>query len=71
VDYVGRLNHEVKVRGHRVSPGEVERVMLEHPRVGQACVSGYREAGGEGGLCGYYAAGGGLELWPSLAEFFV
>jgi acyl-CoA synthetase (AMP-forming)/AMP-acid ligase II/acyl carrier protein len=71
VDYVGRLNHEVKVRGHRVSPGEVERVMLEHPRVGQACVSGYRETGGDGGLCGYYAAGVGLELWPSLAEFFV
>lgn len=37
-DYVGRRDHMVKVRGHRVEPGDVETVLAAHPRVGEACV---------------------------------
>jgi acyl-coenzyme A synthetase/AMP-(fatty) acid ligase len=37
-DYVGRLDHLVKIRGHRVSPGEVEAVLLAHDDISAATV---------------------------------
>lgn len=37
-DFVGRRDHMVKVRGHRVEPGDVETALAAHPRVAEACV---------------------------------
>ncbi|MEU6788775.1 non-ribosomal peptide synthetase [Nonomuraea angiospora] len=38
IEFVGRLDDQVKVRGHRVELGEVERVLRDHPEVEDACV---------------------------------
>ncbi|MCM3924907.1 amino acid adenylation domain-containing protein [Frankia sp. AiPs1] len=37
-DYVGRRDHMVKVRGHRVELGDVEAALLAHPAVTEAVV---------------------------------
>jgi len=38
VEYVGRMDHQVKVRGYRVELGEIETVLSQHPAVQKAVV---------------------------------
>ncbi|MFI6931609.1 amino acid adenylation domain-containing protein [Streptomyces sp. NPDC050287] len=47
VEYVGRTDRQVKVRGFRIEPGEVERHVLTHPAIQRAYVC-TRRAGKEG-----------------------
>ncbi|MCX4461412.1 amino acid adenylation domain-containing protein [Streptomyces sp. NBC_01728] len=47
VEYVGRTDRQVKVRGFRIEPGEVERHVLAHPAVLQSYVC-TRRVGEEG-----------------------
>ncbi|MFF1379355.1 amino acid adenylation domain-containing protein [Streptomyces sp. NPDC058308] len=66
--YVGRADRQVKVRGFRIEPGEVERHIAEHPSVRQVHVCARRdENGGPAELLAHLVAEPDLS-WAEFEE---
>ncbi|HJT58683.1 MAG TPA: amino acid adenylation domain-containing protein, partial [Ktedonobacteraceae bacterium] len=54
LEFVGRVDHLVKVRGYRIELGEIEAVLEQHPQVSESIVSVYEgEGAGDKQLVAY------------------
>ena len=71
LEYIGRVDHQLKIRGFRVEPEEIESELNGHPSVRAAVVKAFEL--GEGGrrLVAYYVADAGAPLSSSELRRFV
>ncbi len=56
IEFLGRLDHQVKIRGHRIELGEIESVLARHPAVREAVAVARIDRGTEARLVAYVLA---------------
>lgn len=61
IEYLGRIDTQVKIRGLRIELGEIESVMNEYPNIQIAAATDQKDDTGRQYLVGYYVAKGKVD----------
>jgi len=71
MEFLGRIDQQVKIRGHRIELGEIETLLTEHPSVREAVVIAREDTPGDKRLVGYVTLRHGLEVGVSELRDFL
>jgi amino acid adenylation domain-containing protein len=69
IDFLGRADHQVKLRGHRVELGEIEACLARHPALRGAVVLAREEQPGDLRLVAYVVAEGQAPASTELRSY--
>ena len=56
IEYLGRIDNQVKIRGHRIEPGEIESCILRFDQIKEVTVQTRETGSGSRQICAYYVA---------------
>lgn len=65
LDFLGRLDFQVKLRGHRIELSEIEETLTQHPAVHHAVVTAHDDGLGHPRLAAYYQLKPGAQTQAS------
>ena len=68
IEYIGRIDGQVKIRGHRIETGEVEAALLAHPGIKSCAVIARPDPAGRLRLVAYLVARGAEVSWTALRQ---
>jgi len=71
MEFLGRLDHQVKIRGHRVELGEIEAVLARHSDVTQCVVIASEDPDGERRLVAYFVPASGSAISAGELRLFL
>jgi tyrocidine synthetase III len=53
IEFLARIDNQVKLRGYRIEPGEIEAVLIQHPNIREALVLAKQDNENSSYLCAY------------------
>ncbi|YAG04451.1 Non-ribosomal peptide synthetase [Nostoc sp. DSM 114167] len=68
IEYLGRIDYQVKLRGFRIELGEIETALLQHPEVKEAVVIVREDTPNETSLVGYIVAETGQDSLQVISQ---
>lgn len=71
IEYLGRADDQVKVRGVRIELGEVEAALQQHPKVAENVVVAGKDQRGNTRLMGYLVSAGDSPSTAELRRFLI
>jgi amino acid adenylation domain-containing protein len=66
IEFIGRMDEQIKIRAYRIEPGEITSVLDRHPAVVSSCVAAYSNEAEEKHLVAYIVAS--TNILPNVAE---